>query len=84
MVYFRSVTSGESSGDPGARYAIVVSREVDMGVSPFVDHLSPNAIKAFRFEQGTESKNTLVTCTTPALEPGVDDHFVRRLDSTRC
>ena len=53
-----------------------------MGVSLSMGQVGPDAIKAFRFGQGMESRNTLATRTTPVLEPGIDNHFVRRLDST--
>ncbi len=57
-----------------------------MGVSPSVDQLGPDVVKASRFEPGPEGENALAPNTTPslatALEPGVDDHCVRRLDST--
>ena len=56
-----------------------------MGVSPSVGQLGPDAVKASRFEQSPEGENALATGAAPSLaatlEPGVDDHFVRRLDS---
>ena len=65
--------------------AIVVGREVGLGVSPSVGQLGPDVVKASRCEPGPDSENTLATSTTPslaaALEPGVDDHCVCRLDS---
>ncbi len=80
------VAFGESSGDFGERRAIVVGREVGLGVSPSVGQLGPDVVKASRCEPGPDSENTLATGTTPslaaALEPGVDDHCVRRLAST--
>ncbi len=52
-------------------------------VAPSVGQLGSDAFKASRFEPGMESENTLATGAAPslttALEPGVDDHCVRRL-----
>ncbi len=55
-------------------------------MSPSVGQVGPNAVKAFRCEPGPEGEHALATGAAPslaaALEPGVDDHCVRRLDST--
>ncbi len=52
---------------------------------PSVGQLGPDVVKASRCEPGPDSENTLATDTSPslaaALEPGVDDHCVCRLDS---
>ncbi len=70
----------------GKRRTIGAGPEMGMGGAPPGGQWDSDAVKAPRCEPGTDSENALAPNTTPslatALEPGVDDHCVRRLDST--